>query len=406
MAFIRFYIYILSGKKMDIDAYGQYSLILSYVTITSFYSLLSLNQTDVKDLVSKKSSFINLSVGKLSISLVVFLFVWIVTYLYSSVIFVDVGLLILLLLLLSYFFHGACYAEILTQSNLDIEVYLSVKVAITIILLLFKLYVVNEQITILDASILFLLDYFLFFLWSCIFLIIKRHSFCGNRIDNIGWLWWSKCVSEYLTRLKENYHLVLSAIIITTYSKIDQYMLGILSGKMSDVAYLSVISKFQDGLIVIVTVFGMSSFPGLINSKMNDNYGFLAREFIWKSFKILVFISVLYFLMLPYVIKFVFDSELDNGIALIYSISILFCGLNVTTGRLLIIDGLPNIALYRNILALSVNLLANYLLIPLFSIKGAALASLISWFISGFLFLVICKQTRYYFLGCKLNEKI
>ncbi|HFG2162422.1 TPA: hypothetical protein ACGF8U_003534, partial [Vibrio cholerae] len=60
---------------MSVDAYGRYSLVLSYVTIVSFYSLLSLQQIDVRDVISKKSKPIDLIVGKLSISLFIFVIV-------------------------------------------------------------------------------------------------------------------------------------------------------------------------------------------------------------------------------------------------------------------------------------------------------------------------------------------
>lgn len=396
------YIWILSGfiytfylaKTMSVDAYGRYSLVLSYVTIVSFYSLLSLQQIDVRDVISKKSKPIDLIVGKLSISLFIFVIVCIITYLYSDFLIGEVEYISILILLLSYLFNGACYAEIITQSNLEIERYLIVKVIITISSLIFKLVFTNENFTLLDASLFFMIDYLLFFIWSCVYIWknLPRYSTC---MESVSFLF---CIKSYIFRVKENYHLVISSIIILIYSKIDQYMIGTLNGDMGNVAYLSVLSKVQDGFIIVITTLGLTSFPGLVMKRNSKEYNSLARGFILKTLVLLLILSTAYYTFIPYFINFIFGVNIDVNIVLIYAISMIFCGLNIATGRLLIIDGLSSYALYRNVIALLVNLSANYILIPSLSIKGAAIASLLSWSISGFLFLILLKKTRFYFL--------
>ncbi|OEE41048.1 polysaccharide biosynthesis C-terminal domain-containing protein [Vibrio ordalii] len=390
------------AKTINIEIYGSYSLILSYVTIVSFYSLLSLNQTDIKDIVSKRNDFIDLIFGKMIISIFMFAFVSMITYFFYEKLINSVGFYSIFFILLAYFFSGASYADIWTQSDLKLECYLLVRIILIISLLCLKIYLVDSDTTLFETAILFFLDYFLLFIWSCIFLFKNRINFLNN--SGVSHIYTS--IKKYTIKIRNNYHLVLSFIMITMYSRIDQYMIGTLSGNINDVAYLSILSKMQEGLTVIVTAFGISQFPNLVKSKLDEKYNCSARRFTIKSMIILMFLAVLYYCIAPYIVKFIFNHTIENYVILLYSISIFFCGLSIVTGRLLIIDNLPKVALYRNIVALILNLCINYFLIPLYSIQGAAIASCVSWFISGFLFLVLYNKTRYYFFRVKVkNDK-
>lgn len=64
----------------------------------------------------------------------------------------------------------------------------------------------------------------------------------------------------------------------------------------------------------------------------------------------------------------------------IYSFTFVFVFFNPMNNKLLMIENLQKLMLVRNLIGLVINLLLNFLLIPVFGLKGAAFATVISQF--------------------------
>jgi len=60
-------------------------------------------------------------------------------------------------------------------------------------------------------------------------------------------------------------------------------------------------------------------------------------------------------------------------------------------------DGLQKITMKRHILGIFLNIPLNYILIPQYGVEGAALASLVTLFLTCYLFDLIFKETRLVF---------
>jgi O-antigen/teichoic acid export membrane protein len=75
-----------------------------------------------------------------------------------------------------------------------------------------------------------------------------------------------------------------------------------------------------------------------------------------------------------------------------------FVFLGVASAQWLISENYVYIAFFRNFIGAIGNILLNIILIPKFGIQGAAIATLLAWIISAFLFDLILPKTRKMFI--------
>ena len=88
----------------------------------------------------------------------------------------------------------------------------------------------------------------------------------------------------------------------------------------------------------------------------------------------------------------------SSSVLSIHIFSTIFVFLGVTSGRWLIAERKENIDLYRNILAMMINVFLNLIFIKNYGIIGAAYASLIAYIVAFYLFDIIRSDTRKIFL--------
>ncbi|WP_026053715.1 polysaccharide biosynthesis C-terminal domain-containing protein, partial [Leptospira santarosai] len=72
----------------------------------------------------------------------------------------------------------------------------------------------------------------------------------------------------------------------------------------------------------------------------------------------------------------------------------IFVFLGVASSRYYLTENLPKEELYKSISGCLANIVLNYFFIPLYGIKGAAIATVISQFIASTLFNLLFKRTR------------
>ena len=214
--------------------------------------------------------------------------------------------------------------------------------------------------------------------------------------------------SRAKTLLRDSWPLILSAIAVTVYMKIDQIMLGQMIGDEA-VGIYSAAVRISEILYFIPMAIVTSVFPSILEAKKRSEAEYYAR--LQKLYDALVWLSVLCallitFLVTPLVIFLFGKAYAESGAILaIHVWAGVFVSLGVAASKWVVIENLQQNAMIRTLIAGLINIFLNYLLISKMGPAGAALSTLISYAFVNYLSLSIYKKTRkcFYQQSCALN---
>ncbi|MBG3090575.1 oligosaccharide flippase family protein [Proteus terrae] len=202
---------------------------------------------------------------------------------------------------------------------------------------------------------------------------------------------------------KEGIFLTLSSAMIIIYSKIDQIFIGSLLGYV-ELSQYALSSKILMLYIIPSTVFTMSYIHKL--TKKNESYSKIAKDMLIKSIILGIILAIICAVTTPWLIDFLYGNKFNDAkkYILLQSILIPFSFLLNTTGRILVIEKMSKFILYRNIIALSVNIIFGFLFIKYLGAYGAIIITIICYMLSSFIFILIDKKTFFIFKRILNNE--
>ena len=197
--------------------------------------------------------------------------------------------------------------------------------------------------------------------------------------------------------LKDSWPLVLSGFVIVVYMKMDQVMIKlILQDDAANGIYYTAV-RLSEIWYFIPTVIASSLFPAIVNSRSKDYKLYMNR--VQSLFDMMVFLSLC--LAIPvtllgdWIIEFLYDGKFQGAgtVLKIHVWASIFVFLGVASTQWLLAENLQRIALYRSILGAFVNIGLNFILIPEFGVKGAAMATLFSQGIASYFGYLLTKKT-------------
>jgi O-antigen/teichoic acid export membrane protein len=201
--------------------------------------------------------------------------------------------------------------------------------------------------------------------------------------------------------LKESWPLMLTSGSILLYAKLDQIMIKSMLS-LRELGIYSISVKISESWYFIPLIVTSIFFPKIIKLKnqheveYNELLEQLTFYLFWFSFICMIFIS---FIVAPSVVYFIGDEyNRVNEIIFILSMAGLFVSLGYVNGRWMVAENLVKFTLVRNIFGLIVNVVLNFIFIPIFGIQAAAYSTLISVFISSNLSLLIFSKTKIMFI--------
>jgi len=207
---------------------------------------------------------------------------------------------------------------------------------------------------------------------------------------------WSIKLSRAQSLLKDSWPLILSGIVIMVYMRIDQIMIGEMLGD-DDVGIYSAAVRLSEVWYFIPTAIVTSVFPSIIEARKND-----LRLYIDRLQKLYVIMTLIAFsIALPTtflskkIIIFLYGNNFNQAITVlaIHIWASVFVFLGVASGQFLLAENYTKIAFYRTLAGAFANILLNYIMIPIYGVNGAALTTLVSYFIATF-FLIFIRKTR------------
>jgi len=197
--------------------------------------------------------------------------------------------------------------------------------------------------------------------------------------------------------LKDSWPLILSGLAIMVYMRIDQIMLGQML-KDESVGIYSAAVRISEVWYFIPMAIAASVFPSIIEAKKQGEVLYYQR--LQKLYNLMVVLALAVAIPMTFLSELVVTLLFGNAYVQagsVLSIHIwagIFVFLGVASGQWFLIENLQKIALYRTLLGATVNIGLNFLLIPMYGVIGAAIATVISQIAGAYVFDIMSFKTR------------
>ena len=197
--------------------------------------------------------------------------------------------------------------------------------------------------------------------------------------------------------LRNSWPLILSGIAISLYMRIDQIMIKEMLGER-EVGLYSAAVRLSEAWYFVPVIVTTSLFPAILNAKKLNLK--LYNERLQRLYIIMIYSAVgvalpVAFLAKSIVVTLYGIHYQDAGLVLAIHIwAGIFVALGVVNGSWFLAENLQKLATLNTLIGAAVNVILNYLLIPIYGIAGAAFATFASYGVAAYLALFLYEKTR------------
>lgn len=188
--------------------------------------------------------------------------------------------------------------------------------------------------------------------------------------------------------LQNSWPLILSGIAITIYMRIDQVMIREMLDAESVGQYSAAVRLVEAWYFIPIAI-STSLFPAIINARQSSQQLYfqrLERLYLFMVIAALAIALPTTFLSTQIVVTFFGNAYSSAGDVLaLYVWAGLFVFIGVVNSKALVAENCQKQSLVRTMIGAVVNVLLNLVLIPLDGIRGAAIATLVSYALSAYL---------------------
>lgn len=242
------------------------------------------------------------------------------------------------------------------------------------------------MVTLVKIILIFLKAPLIAFVWASLAEIIigAMGLILAYQINGYHILFWKSSFARAKSLLKDSWPLIFSGIVIMIYMRIDQIMIGQMKG-VQEVGIYSAAVRLAEAWYFIPMSIVASVFPGIVAAKAVSEELFYQR--LQKLYNVMVFLA--YAVAVPVtfiandVIVILFGSEYKSGGPMLAGLiwTCLFTNLGVARSTFLTTMNWTRIHFFTVLAGCMINIVLNYLLIPVYGGMGAVIASLVSyWF--------------------------
>ena len=182
--------------------------------------------------------------------------------------------------------------------------------------------------------------------------------------------------------------LILAGAVILLYMKMDQIMLGHMKGAAEVGVYVAASRLSEAWYFVGLTLIGVY-FPKLLQLLKSEGDDMYRSQIVDMGRWLILAAVVLSCVTSMYshaLVDFLYGPEFARSAAVlaitIWCVPFVFLG-GIST-RIYVAKGLHNVVLYRSLFGLTLNLGLNFLLIPRYSVLGAAVSTLLAQVLSSY----------------------
>ena len=191
--------------------------------------------------------------------------------------------------------------------------------------------------------------------------------------------------------------LIFAGMVVSVYMKIDQVMLKEMLDAKAVGVYAAAV-KLCEAWYFVPTAVIASLFPAIITARKNSET--LYEERVQKLYDLMVWVAVAVALpttlFADWVILILYGADFQEAadVLKMYIWAGVFVSLGVASSKWLIAENLERYSFYSTLLGAILNIVCNFYLIPIYGIRGAALATLISYGTAAYLSMAIFEKTR------------
>lgn len=384
---ISFFMTMFTARLLGPTNYGVIGYVSSYVAFFTSLCELGLNGIIVKELLANKTkegeyiwTAIAMRLFSSLISVIFLMILMIITHGNDKTI-----IIVTFLSSISLFFHSFDIIKYWYQAKLQSKVEVILFTIAYLVAAIFKVMLLLTGKGVEWFALATTLEVAL----ASIFLVGSYFKFRGQKIKL------SMVTAKLL--FSQSYHFILAGIMVAVYAQIDKIMIGQFLN-IEEVGYYSV-GVTICGIISFIPSAIIDSARPIIIEQKNKNKALyekrlkqLYSSIIWMSILYGVFITV----FAEKIVVILYGKEYLKSILSIRIIIwyISFSYLGAAKNIWLICEGKQRFEKWFTLFGALTNVILNLLLIPIFEIEGAAIATLITQIMTNFVFPAIPKDTR------------
>ncbi len=251
----------------------------------------------------------------------------------------------------------------------------------------FNVYVQSSSLIIASIIKIFLILFGASLIYFAVIYVVEliflsMGYFIVYRINHLKISDWNFKSSTAVTLLKDAWPLILSGVVIAIYMKIDQVMIKIMLSS-TEVGYYAAAVKLSEAWYFIPMAICTSLFPAIVKAKEVSEKLYFSR--LQKLYDILAWMAIAIAIPVTFlselIIKIIFGVKFLPAapVLTIYIWAGVATFLGVASSQYLISENMTKLAFFRTLMGMIVNVILNYILIPVYGIVGAAIATLISY---------------------------
>ena len=298
--------------------------------------------------------------------------------------------LMITIITLSIFFQSFNVIDCYFQSQVQSKYVVIVQFIQLLITSLIKIFLIINNATLIWFAIVFLIDQALL---AILLLSIYRWKKEWFSVFSVRW----KLAKQLFTNA---WPLIFSGMMVSIYMKIDLIMIKEMLDAKAVGIYAAAV-KLCEVLYFLPVVVMSSLFPAVVEARKKDLIVY--RKQVYRIYEIMIgataIVAIITTFLADWIVNILYGSIYQEAATIlqIYIWAFVFVSLGVVSSKYLVAENLEIYAMYRSILGAIINITLNWYLIPIYGIKGAAIATLITQIFVAYLFLFCFQSTRYNF---------
>ena len=200
-----------------------------------------------------------------------------------------------------------------------------------------------------------------------------------------------------LSLLRDSWPLIFSGIFVSIFMRIDQVMIKEMLNTKAIGQYAAAV-RLSQSWFFIPTVIASSLFPAIVNAKRVSNESYNIR--LQRLFNLLVWLGIAIAIPITFfsdfLVSILYGSAYNEtgNVLMIHVWAGVFVGLGVGQSKYFLANNLQKQQFILTVISAFNNVILNYILIPIWGINGAAIATLISFSIGVLVTPLIFKEAR------------
>jgi O-antigen/teichoic acid export membrane protein len=388
---VSLFVGIYVARFLGPEKFGLLSYVLGFVMLFGTIASFGLNEILVRELLQEKTQIKELLSTAFFIRVFGFLMMGcIIIFALQFTNDDKYTHLMITIITLSIFFQSFNVIDCYFQSQVQSKYVVIVQFIQLLITSLIKIFLIINKATLIWFAIVFLIDQALL---AILLLSIYRWKKEWFSVFSVRW--------ELAKQLFTNaWPLIFSGMMVSIYMKIDLIMIKEMLDAKAVGIYAAAV-KLCEVLYFLPVVVMSSLFPAVVEARKKDLIVY--RKQVYRIYEIMIgataIVAIITTFLADWIVYILYGSIYQEAATIlqIYIWAFVFVSLGVVSSKYLVAENLEIYAMYRSILGAIINITLNWYLIPIYGIKGAAFATLITQIFVAYLFLFCFQSTRYNF---------